>query len=150
MHFSPSVVDTPMNPLSVGKRCQKDGMEFVWLGSRKMPPYFVCKDRSAGVEYNIPYFKRAGNSGVQPRGKHSKQVRLPLPPSRPGVYTAPSAAAAVGITITTHTNTATMTTYVRKNYAHRGNPCQRSPSGCCAGPCLWSFWHKTDLSSPGG
>ena len=93
-------------------------MGFTWLGSRKMMPYFMCKDGSVvvlNVEYNIPYLQCAGKRGVRPRGPCSKQARLPLPPSRVGVYAASSATAAIGITITTHTNTATMTTHVRKH-----------------------------------
>jgi len=82
------------------------------LGLRRMLPYFICKDGSAvvlRVDYNIPYLDCAGKRGVQPRGRMSRQVRLPLPPSRPGVYTTCSATAAVGITTTTHTTTSTMT-----------------------------------------
>jgi hypothetical protein len=115
-NFSPSVVKCAFNLLSVGKRCQDNGMDFVWLGSRKMLPYFVCKDGAAvvmRVDYNIPYLDSAGKRGVQPRGRMSKQVRLPLPPSRPGVYTTCSATAAVGITTTTHATTSTMTIRVK-------------------------------------
>ena len=84
-------------------------MDFIW-------PYFICRDGSAvvlRVDYNIPYLDCAGKRGVQPRGKLSRQVRLPLPPSKPGVYTASSATAAAGITTTALTNTATITTRVK-------------------------------------
>ena len=103
------------NLLSVGKRCQDHGMDFVWLGSRKMLPYFICKNGTAvvmRVDYNIPYIDSAGNRGVRPRGILSKTVRLPLPPSKPGGYTASSATAA-GITTIALTSAATMTTRVK-------------------------------------
>ena len=122
-NFSPSVVQCAYNLLSVGKHCKENGMDFFWFGSRKMLPYFICKDGSAvvmRVDYNIPYLDCAGKRGVRPRGKLSKQVRLPLPPPRPGVYTASSATAAAGITTTTHTNTATMTTYSNDVTQRRG------------------------------
>jgi len=115
-NISPMVVKCPYNLLSVGKHCQENGMDFIWLGSRRMLPYFICTDGSAvvlRVDYNIPYLDCAGKRGVRPRGRLSKQVRLPLPPSRPGVYTTSSAAAAVSTATTTHTTTATMTTRVK-------------------------------------
>ena len=37
-NFSPSVVKCPYNLLSLGKSCQENGMDFIWLGSRKMLP----------------------------------------------------------------------------------------------------------------
>ena len=55
--FSLSVVNMPYTLLSVDKRCQENGKDFVWPGSRKMLPYFICKDGSAvvmRVDYNIP------------------------------------------------------------------------------------------------
>jgi len=115
-NFSPPIVNCPYNLLSVGKRCQEQGMDFVWLGSRKMLPYFVCNDGSAvvlRVHQNIPYLDCQGNRGVHPRGQVSKQVRLPLPPCRSGVYTAPLATAACGVATITHATTATMTTRVK-------------------------------------
>ena len=92
-------------------------MDFVWLGSRKMFPYFICRDGAAvvmRVDYNIPDLDSAGRRGVRPRGVLSKQVRLPLPPSRPGVYTASKYTAAVSSTTTAFTSTATMTVYVKR------------------------------------
>ena len=49
LNFCPSVVKCPYNLLSFGMRCQENGMDFIWLGSRKMLPYFICKDGSAVV-----------------------------------------------------------------------------------------------------
>ena len=40
-NFSPPIVNCSYNLLSVGKRCQELGMDLIWLGSRKMLPYFI-------------------------------------------------------------------------------------------------------------
>jgi len=117
LNLSPNIVKCAYNLLSVGQHCQEDGVDFVWLGSRKMLPYFICKNGAAvvmRVDYNIPYLDCAGKRGVRPRGVLSKQVRLPLPPSRPGVYTPSQYTAAAGTATTAFTDAATMTIRVKR------------------------------------
>ena len=102
--------------LSVGKHCNEDGFDFVWLGSKRMPPYTVRGDGSAvvpNVRDNIPYLDAVGNRDPHPRGACSKQVRLPLPPPRAGVYIVSTSYAASVTTTAARTTSATMTTHIK-------------------------------------
>ena len=57
VNVSPYIIPSNFLLLSMGRRCQDDGLDFIWLGSRKMPSYFIRKDGSTvvmGVEDNIP------------------------------------------------------------------------------------------------
>ena len=103
----------------LGKHRHEDGLDFVWLGSRKIPPYTIQNNGFAvmlAVRGDIPYLDAASNRNVRVRGACSKQVCLPLPPSsRLGVYSVGLATAAAGITATARTHTATMTTRISRH-----------------------------------
>ena len=80
---TPFILSTEFNLMSAGRRCLHDGLDFVWLGSRDLPPYLIRQDGAAvvlGVENNIPYLACAGSRGIRPREARFKQARLPLPP----------------------------------------------------------------------
>ena len=49
LKVTPWLLGSDFQILSVGKHCYEDGFDFVWLGSKKMPPYIVRGDGTAVV-----------------------------------------------------------------------------------------------------
>ena len=75
MEASPAV-------MSLGARCQLHGYDFIWLGSRGWPPYFITPSGKIiimEVIGRIPYI-RTGSDDCQPQLATSS-ISIPAPPA---------------------------------------------------------------------
>ena len=66
--------------MSIGYRCVELGYDFIWLGSRGLPPYFITPSgRVVVMEVNgrIPYI-RTGSDTCQPRVAEGS-LSIPVP-----------------------------------------------------------------------